>query len=166
MTDEIWKPVVGYESIYEVSDRGGVRSVDRTFESWNGHARCTFSRRGRLMKQCPIGPAGHMSVTLSLNGKSKTTYVHRMVLEAFVGPCPDGCEARHFPDRDVKNNRLANLSWGTHTENMADKVCHGTNGGWKMPEHVVLALRARKVSAEVREKISTGLKRAYSEGRR
>lgn len=48
------------------------------------------------------------------------------MLEAFVGPCPDGMECRHFPDRDPSNNNLSNLSWSTHKVNAQDTVTHGT----------------------------------------
>jgi hypothetical protein len=47
-------------------------------------------------------------------------------LEAFVGPRPDGMEARHFPDRDPQNCRLDNLTWGTAQENSNDKRAHGS----------------------------------------
>lgn len=60
------------------------------------------------------------------DGKARSYYVHRLVLEAFVGPCPEGMEARHFPDRDPTNNCVWNLGWGTHTQNMADREQHGT----------------------------------------
>lgn len=51
----------------------------------------------------------------------------RLVLEAFVGPCPEGMEACHFPDRDPANNQLENLRWDTHQANMVDKATHGTS---------------------------------------
>lgn len=53
-------------------------------------------------------------------------YIHQLVLEAFVGACPEGMEARHFPDRDTSNNRLENLRWATHQQNIDDKKFHGT----------------------------------------
>lgn len=52
--------------------------------------------------------------------------VHRLVLNAFVGPCPPGMQCRHFPDRDRSNCALSNIQWGTAEENMADKSAHGT----------------------------------------
>lgn len=51
-------------------------------------------------------------------------YVHRLVLEAFVGPCPDGMECLHA-DFDTANNRASNLRWGTHLENIGDGVRQG-----------------------------------------
>lgn len=56
---------------------------------------------------------------------TKTHKVHRLVLQAFVGPCPDGQQVRHL-DGDKENNNLRNLRYGTGAENTADKVRHGT----------------------------------------
>jgi hypothetical protein len=53
-------------------------------------------------------------------------FVHRLVLAAFVGPCPEGMEVRHL-DGNPANTRLANLRYGTHSENELDKVRHGTH---------------------------------------
>jgi hypothetical protein len=71
--------------------------------------------------------SGHYPmVILSRDGERKARYVHHLVLEAFVSPCPDGMEARHLdgnpynPDRD-------NLAWGTISENQFDQVRHGTH---------------------------------------
>lgn len=52
--------------------------------------------------------------------------VHRLILEAFRGSCPDGMEGRHFPDRTRTNCALANLIWGTRSQNHADKWPQGT----------------------------------------
>lgn len=58
-------------------------------------------------------------------GKLIRFYVHRLVLDAFVGPCPDGLESCH-EDGDTANNVISNLRWDTHAANIADKVRHGT----------------------------------------
>jgi hypothetical protein len=57
-------------------------------------------------------------------GKEVAIHVHRLVLEAFVGPCPDGMECRHL-DGSRTNNNVANLCWGTKKENCADTIRHG-----------------------------------------
>src|SRR4051812_24620510 len=64
----------------------------------------------RKLKLTPQS-SGHLYVTLYRNNKGKAHYVHRLVLEAVVGPCPPGMEARHFPDRDPSNNNANNISW-------------------------------------------------------
>jgi hypothetical protein len=115
---ERWRPIPGYEGSYEVSDLGSVRSLDR------------ITDRGRKWRGRTLAPAvmprGYLIVTLWRDGKQRSALVHRLVLSAFVGPAPDGTEALHG-DGDPANNMLSNLSWGTHAENQADQVAHGTH---------------------------------------
>jgi len=67
----------------------------------------------------------YLQICLCKNNKKHIKQVHRLVLETFVGPCPDGCVCRHL-DGDAQNNALENLCWGTCKENEQDKVKHGT----------------------------------------
>lgn len=62
----------------------------------------------------------------NLRIRSRLIYVHKLVLTAFRGLCPDGMEACHFPNRDPSDNRLCNLRWDTRKANMADRDAHGT----------------------------------------
>lgn len=78
-----------------------------------------------ILKQ-HVKPSGYVYVQLCQDGRRQQRLLHRVVLEAFVGPCPAGAESRHFPDPNKRNNRLANLLWGTHSENEQDKLAHGT----------------------------------------
>ena len=81
--------------------------------------------------------------------------VHRLVLEAFVGPCPPGCETRHL-NGNPADNRLCNLAWGTHRENAADKVRHGTAPrGERNPS-------AKLTEADVRE-VRTLVEQGYTQ---
>lgn len=79
--------------------------------------------------------------------------IHRLVLEAFVGPRPDGLEARHR-DGDPTNNRLDNLLWGTSSDNENDKRRHGTmqygerNGMTKLTEEQVREIISRHANGE------------------
>jgi DNA-binding XRE family transcriptional regulator len=59
------------------------------------------------------------------NVRSRTVDVHRIICEAFHGPCPAGMECRHL-DGNKLNNRADNLTWGTHSQNQMDKHRHGT----------------------------------------
>ena len=71
--------------------------------------------------------SGHIQLVLRRNGRYSTQFVHRLVLAAFVGPCPPGMEACHYPDPNPSNNHVSNLRWDTRTENNKDSVRHGTS---------------------------------------
>lgn len=116
---EIWKPITGYDG-YEVSNAGSVRSSDRVVETLKGPR----FYRGRLRK-LSIGNNGYLVVSLSLLGKIKVALVHRLVLEAFVGPCPEGTEGCHN-DGDRLNCNSYNLRWDTRLANIRDQEIHGT----------------------------------------
>lgn len=122
MDTEIWKDIDGYEGCYQVSSHGRVRSLDRRVKR---SANTTRLAKGRVMKQSPNGPYGYLFVPLKKNGSVSQKYVHRLVCEAFNGPCPDGMECSHADD-DQSNNHHANLSWQTHAENIRMR---GINGG-------------------------------------
>lgn len=107
---ETWEPVADFPK-YDVSDHGRVRS-------WH-------FRKPRVLKPAPL-PSGHLHVDLVEGQTRKTMYIHRLVLEAFVGPCPDGMECRHLHG-DPSNNHVGNLAWGTRSQNRYDSVRHGTH---------------------------------------
>lgn len=113
-----WLPVVGWEGLYEVSDQGRVRSVERVvrFGATTRTVPSTVLKPGKTTK-------GALYVVLS-NGKSCNRRVHQLVLEAFVGPCPPGMEGCHWDD-NKENNALRNLRWDTHSANELDKVRNG-----------------------------------------
>jgi hypothetical protein len=69
---------------------------------------------------------GRPRISLWINGKHVQKRIHQFILLAYVGPCPEGKEACH-KDGDQQNNRLDNLYYGTHSENMFDAVRHGTH---------------------------------------
>jgi len=123
---EIWRDVVGYEGLYQVSNLGRVKSVTRVVRS-TAPKTWVYSRtvKGCL---CNVFAAqdGRTHVNLSKNNHNKAHRVCRLVLLAFVGPCPEGMEACHFPDRNPANNRLDNLRWDTRSGNMRDCKAHGT----------------------------------------
>lgn len=125
--EPIWKPVVGFEGVYEVSDTGLVRSLDRVSiytrrDQYSG--RDIVVRRRHTGKVLRPGPrqSGHLSVVLGRDGGSHD--VHILVLTAFSGPCPEGRECRHL-DGHPDHNWLDNLCWGTRSENIGDALDHG-----------------------------------------
>lgn len=112
MTNERWLPVQGFD-LYEVSDQGRVRSIDRAFPR---HV-------GRVLRPS-ANHKGHLSVGLSHRGATTLKRVHILVLEAFVGPRPKGMIGLHRDD-DKSNNAVENLYWGTYSDNAADAVRNG-----------------------------------------
>ncbi len=119
MNEEVWKSVVGYEELYEVSNHGRVRAM---FESWNGRY-----KPGRILKFINHNH-GYLMVNLYYPGThqpGRARLVHSLVLEAFKGPRPKGYDTRHL-DGNKKNNLVNNIEWGTRLENVQDCINHGT----------------------------------------
>lgn len=69
---------------------------------------------------------GLLRIRLRDGKRERWTFIHTVVLETFVGPCPEGLEACHG-NGDPADNRVDNLRWDTHQENMRDAVRHGTH---------------------------------------
>jgi len=96
---------------------------------------------------------GYHRVGLSRDGRRRFVPVHILVLTTFVGPCPSGMECRHI-DGNPSNNHVANLAWGTRSENAQDKIMHGTDmrgvkhHNVKLTEKDVLEIRSRFASGE------------------
>lgn len=119
---EEWRPVVGYEGLYEVSSLGRVKRV----------AAARGARVGRILRASPTTSEHRGSVVLwnTAGGKSKKTHhVHVLVCTAFNGPRPvvgnTRMECRHL-NGNAHDNRACNLAWGTAAENQADRALHGT----------------------------------------
>lgn len=114
MTTEEWRPVVGFPD-YRISSFGRVLS----------------GRRSRGREWRPMRPGtdndGYLKVLLrTVDNRSRTMPIHRMVAEAFHGPRPPGQQIRHL-DGNPQNNVLSNLRYGSATENTRDSIRHGTH---------------------------------------
>ena len=113
-----WRPAVGWEGRYEVSDTGRVRSV--TYVTRNNRPVAANERAVYRQK------SGHIAVGLSLDGVQKTVRVHRLVAEAFItNDDPEGKPHVLHWDDDKENNHVSNLRWGNPSDNMRDKVRNG-----------------------------------------
>jgi len=135
-------PIADYPGYY-ISNYGEV------YSKWQGSG--GGASIGHVLKRMKLIKAdGRLCVGLSKKGKRKVKRIHRLVLEAFVGKCPDGMEACHFPDRNTSNNRLDNLRWDTKKSNMNDKIYHGTtnrcerNGSVKLKKTEVIKIRTER----------------------
>jgi hypothetical protein len=125
---EQWLPVRGWEGLYEVSDQGRVRSLDRWVVKRNGQRQFLTGR----IKSLPKLKLGYPVVHLARDGQTTTKTVHTVVLDSFVGPRPAGHVGCHS-DGDPSNNRLANLRWDTQSNNLLDAIKHGTHSRFPAP---------------------------------
>lgn len=119
---EIWRDIEDYIGLYQVSDDGHVRSLWRL----TPHAVAAGVRKPLRALKCGKNNQGRLQVTLSRDGVTKRFLVHRLVLAAFAGPCPDGMEGLH---KSVNRTDcgISNLRWGTHTDAMQSKSAFGTS---------------------------------------
>lgn len=121
MSEERWRPIPDYEGLYEVSDQGRVRTLDRVITCSDGRKR---PLRGCLLK-LQLNPLhGRRQVTLSRNNRLRTYRVASLVLSAFVGPRSPGMEVCHN-DGQRTNDALTNLRYDTSSNNHLDTVRHG-----------------------------------------
>lgn len=118
---EIWKPVVGYEGLYEVSNLGRVRSVSRIVHTKRGNDEYDYHVKGKVVEP-QERRHGYLAVFLygkeSKNGRFTQKSVHRLVAEAFI-PNPNGYSEVNHRDENKQNNVLENLEWCDHKQN-----CH------------------------------------------
>ncbi len=142
-TKEIWLQVPGLAGYYEVSSFGRVRTMN-----WK-------QRRGCIRLMRPFsGHKGHQAIVFTRYAKRLRRLVHRLVLEAFIGPCPNGCEASH-KDGNPKNNAITNLVWETPSQNNRRKLEHGTHN--RGEQHASSILNEKDV-LWIRRDVSTSVK--------
>jgi hypothetical protein len=107
MQNEIWRPIIGYENHYEVSNLGNIRRLGT-----NKNLKGSLSNKG------------YKCIKLSKFGVTKTHTVHKLITETFLGPCPEGHEVNH-KDLIKINNDLNNLEYITPSENQKHSIAHG-----------------------------------------
>ena len=147
MVNEVWKPVVGYEGRYEVSNLGKVRSLGVFVRRWEGRS----WHEGRILTQSnkPVSDNVYKTVMLYNDQTHKRFYVHSLVLIAFVGPRPKGMDCCHFPDRNGSNNNLLNLRWDTRKGNLSDMEHHKTIArGENHPSHKLTNQQVKEIRAK------------------
>lgn len=127
MPKERWRAIKGYKG-YEVSNLGRVRSVDRTIKRkhWDRYSKTMMNvdyfYRGKILRPGP-STSGHLSVVLGRSVGSRA--IHVLVLDAFIGPCPDDKHETCHWDDNPANNMASNLRWGTRSDNLYDAVRNG-----------------------------------------
>lgn len=149
----MWKAIPGFETIYEASTEGKIRSLERIVTYTRRDGRCVERRYPTKILKPGLNARDYEIVTLcDLNNRHHTRAVHRLVLETFVGPKQPGQECRHL-DGNHRNNHLSNLCWGTAAENMADKIAHGTYvRGSRVGNSRLTEDQVRKIKARLKQK--------------
>lgn len=139
---ERWLPMPDWPG-YEVSDWGRVRSYWMPGGVRTESRKSGIRSKSRLLR-CSLGKRGYLVVTIARDGqRHKARYVHSLVLEAFVGPCPPGMEACHGPDPTQTNNRLDNLRWDTRSKNLIDSVTLNARVNMKLTAEDIPVIRER-----------------------
>ena len=129
-----YRPAYGLDN-YRVGDDGSL------WRFWAGGNRSDRPPRWTRLNGTKVD-FGYVAFILKINGKYSRRLLHRLVLDAFVGPRPDGCVCCHA-DGDAGNNRLSNLRWDSQRSNVADTKSHGrlrmgeNHGGAKLTENQV-----------------------------
>ena len=126
---EIWKDVVGYEGLYQVSNLGRVKSVARIiYKDFSNHPtiKSQFAKynRGEVIMQPFIKKTGYYTVSLTKDHKKKTWMIHQLVAKAFI-PNPENKEMINHIDCNTLNNRVENLEWCTNSENQIHAMKNG-----------------------------------------
>lgn len=115
---EIWKDIKGYENLYQVSNLGRVRSLDRITVSGRGNGKRLI--KGRILVGGVVNKYHFVRLT-QLDGSKKNFYRHRLVAEAFI-PNPDNKPCVDHIDGNPNNNVLNNLRWATASENQNNPI--------------------------------------------
>ena len=157
---EEWRPVVGYEGLYEVSNTGQVRSLDR-YDSMNRFL------RGRILRLFTDG-LGYLRAQLYSNSKRKSFLVHRLVAQAFILN-PDNLPQVNHRDESPSNDNVDNLEWcdgkynvnyGTRRDRIRDiRLKNGTYTGLSKEEY------RKKRYQEKKDKINERRREYYRENR-
>jgi hypothetical protein len=108
--EKIWKPVYNYEGLYEISNYGEIKSIDRIVKSKSNRL-C----KGKILKQVN-DKYGYQTIQLHKNGKRSVFFIHRLVMLTFIGNEAGKSQVNH-KNGNKSDNKLINLEWMTPSEN-------------------------------------------------
>lgn len=118
VSEEIWKDVEGYEGLYQISNLGNVKSLDRYVKQKDNKIKHIKEK----MLTSHDNNRGYLAVNLSKDGKTKTHTVHRLIATAFI-PNPENKPCIDHINAIRTDNRIENLRWATYSENNSNPIC-------------------------------------------
>lgn len=136
---EVWKDIKGYEGLYQISDVGRVKSLDQYIKCKKNNKRLI---KGKILKTY-INENGYEWVRLYNNTKRKIYRVHRLVAEAFIDN-PENKPCVNHKDGNKENNKLDNLEWCTHSENMKHAFQNKLWTSWNKGKHYSLKRKLKQ----------------------
>lgn len=134
--NEIWRDVKGYEGLYQVSNLGRCRSLDRLIHcNTLLNNKESYIKKGRILKEGRYSYGrglafGYIRYSLTKDKKSKNFCIHKLVAEAFI-PNPENKPEVDHIDTNTLNNRVDNLRWVTRLENINNKLSRLRQGKYK-----------------------------------
>lgn len=145
--DEMWAAIPGYDG-YQVSDQGNIRSILK-----KGNHKSKKGSDWRLLKP-QIRKDNRRTISIATKGVYRHHFIYKLIMLAFLGPCPDGMEIAHL-NGNCSDDRFVNLKYCTHKENESHKHMHGTSPqgernpnskllGWQIEE--ILFLSEKSIS--------------------
>ena len=161
---EVWKPIPGYEGLYEASTFGRIRSLDGV-RSYKGYGKTIYRmHKGKILKQSLDGRKNYLHVALSDGVCLKPVQVHRIIAKTFIINPFDLPEVNH-KDEDKTNNAVWNLEWCDHKYNSnygskKSAVQGEKNGAARLTKSIVKAIRDEYIPYD-REHGITGLAKKY-----
>lgn len=131
---EIWKDIEGYEGLYQVSNMGRVRSLDRVITSSYSYGTKTSFLKGKIRKLSLDGQGQYLQANLNKENKQKQFLVHRLVAQAFLLNSENKETVNH--KNGIKtDNRANNLEWATRSENEKHAYKMGLASNWMKGKH-------------------------------
>jgi hypothetical protein len=151
--DEIWKDIINYEGLYQISNYGRVKSLAKIRKS----SKVSYSSKERLLSLTKNNGNGYLICCLCDGMTKKNHYFHRLVARHFINK-PEGCDVVNHIDANRKNNKVENLEWVTTKENIHHTIKLGrkTDIGVNSPnthlvENDVIEIYKLAISGKVRQ---------------